>query len=91
MRNALHSKTREGLAVAFEDVWLDDDIRVVVLTHGLKLARFFLKSPEMAERATAFMEKRRPDFYQTSNRTQKTMNKTELWKKPLTKPKNDFF
>ena len=33
------------------------------ITHGLELSRFFIKSPEMVEGATAFMEKRKPDFY----------------------------
>ncbi len=33
------------------------------ITHGLELARFFLKSPQMVEGATAFKEKRKPDFW----------------------------
>lgn len=33
------------------------------ITHGLELARFFMKSPEMVEGATAFLEKRKPDFW----------------------------
>jgi 1,4-dihydroxy-2-naphthoyl-CoA synthase len=33
------------------------------ITHGLELSRFFIKSPEMIEGATAFLEKRKPDFW----------------------------
>jgi 1,4-dihydroxy-2-naphthoyl-CoA synthase len=33
------------------------------ITHGLELARFFMKAPEMVEGANAFLEKRRPDFW----------------------------
>src|SRR3972149_4599801 len=32
MRNALRSKTREELAIAIEDAWLDDDVGVIVIT-----------------------------------------------------------
>src|SRR4030065_27952 len=32
MRNALRSKTREELAIAIEDAWLDDDVGVLVIT-----------------------------------------------------------
>jgi 1,4-dihydroxy-2-naphthoyl-CoA synthase len=31
-RNALRSKTREELAIAFEDAWVDDEVGVIVLT-----------------------------------------------------------
>lgn len=33
------------------------------ITHGLELARYFMKAPEMVEGAQAFLEKRKPDFY----------------------------
>lgn len=39
------------------------DMAFPQITHGLELGRFFLKSPEMVEGATAFMEKRKPDFW----------------------------
>src|SRR3990172_3954352 len=32
MRNALRSKTREELAIAIEDAWVDDNIGVIVIT-----------------------------------------------------------
>ena len=39
------------------------DMAFPQITHGLELARFFLRAPEMVEGATAFIEKRKPDFY----------------------------
>jgi 1,4-dihydroxy-2-naphthoyl-CoA synthase len=32
VRNAVRSKTREELAIALEDAWLDDEVGVIVLT-----------------------------------------------------------
>jgi len=40
MRNALRSTTREELAIAIEDAWVDDDIGVIVVTAlGLQTPR----------------------------------------------------
>ncbi|HEX3034554.1 MAG TPA: enoyl-CoA hydratase-related protein [Thermodesulfobacteriota bacterium] len=39
------------------------DMAFPQITHGLELARFFMKAPEMVEGATAFLEKRKPDFW----------------------------
>jgi len=53
----------QSLRIAKFQINFASDMAFSQITHGLELARFFLKSPEMVEGATAFMEKRKPDFY----------------------------
>ena len=53
----------QSLRIAKFQINFASDTASPQITHGLELARFFLKSPEMVEGATAFMEKRKPDFY----------------------------
>jgi dihydroxynaphthoic acid synthetase len=53
----------QSLRIAKFQLNFASDMTFPQITHGLELARFFLKSPEMVEGATAFMEKRKPDFY----------------------------
>ncbi len=53
----------QSLRIAKFQLNFASDILSPQITQGLELARFFLKSPEMVEGATAFLEKRKPDFY----------------------------
>lgn len=53
----------QSLRIAKLSLNFASDTAFPQITHGLELARFFIKSPEMVEGATAFMEKRKPDFY----------------------------
>jgi dihydroxynaphthoic acid synthetase len=53
----------QSLRIAKFSLNFASDTAFPQITHGLELARFFIKSPEMVEGATAFMEKRKPDFY----------------------------
>lgn len=53
----------QSLRIAKFQLNYASDMAAPQITHGLELARFFMKAPEMVEGATAFMEKRKPDFY----------------------------
>ncbi|GBD40011.1 1,4-dihydroxy-2-naphthoyl-CoA synthase [bacterium HR37] len=53
----------QSLRIAKFQLNFVSDMAFPQITHGLELARFFFKSPEMIEGATAFLEKRKPDFY----------------------------
>ncbi len=53
----------QSLRIAKLQINYISDMANPQITHGLELARFFLKSPQMIEGATAFKEKRKPDFW----------------------------
>jgi 1,4-dihydroxy-2-naphthoyl-CoA synthase len=53
----------QSLRIAKLQINYISDMANPQITHGLELARFFLKSPQMMEGATAFKEKRKPDFW----------------------------
>jgi dihydroxynaphthoic acid synthetase len=53
----------QSLRIAKLQINFVSDMASPQITHGLELARFFLKSPQMIEGASAFLEKRKPDFY----------------------------
>jgi naphthoate synthase len=53
----------QSLRIAKFSLNFASDTAFPQITHGLELSRFFIKSPEMIEGATAFLEKRKPDFY----------------------------
>jgi dihydroxynaphthoic acid synthetase len=53
----------QSLRIAKTQINFSSDMSHPQITHGLELARFFLKSPQMVEGATAFLEKRKPDFW----------------------------
>jgi dihydroxynaphthoic acid synthetase len=59
----LLEKSRQSLRIAKLQINFVSDMAHPQITHGLELARFFLKAPEMVEGATAFLEKRKPDFW----------------------------
>lgn len=61
--NRLLEMSPQSLRIAKFQFNFASDMAFPQITHGLELARFFLKSPEMVEGATAFLEKRKPDFY----------------------------
>jgi dihydroxynaphthoic acid synthetase len=61
--NRLLEMSPQSLRIAKFQINFASDMAFPQITHGLELARFFLKSPEMVEGATAFLEKRKPDFY----------------------------
>ncbi|MGQ0793421.1 MAG: enoyl-CoA hydratase-related protein [Deltaproteobacteria bacterium] len=52
----------QSLRIAKTQINFASDVASPQITHGLELAKFFLKSPQMLEGATAFKEKRKPDF-----------------------------
>lgn len=60
---SLLQKSRQSLRIAKLQINFASDMAHPQITHGLELARFFMKAPEMVEGANAFMEKRRPDFW----------------------------
>jgi naphthoate synthase len=60
---SLLEKSRQSLRIAKLQINFISDMAYPQITHGLELARFFLKAPEMVEGATAFLEKRKPDFW----------------------------
>lgn len=53
----------QSLRIAKFQINFNSDIAHSQVSHGLELARFFMKAPEMVEGASAFMEKRKPDFW----------------------------
>jgi len=53
----------QSLRIAKFQINFASDMASPQITHGLELARFFLKSPQMVEGASAFLEKRKPDFW----------------------------
>jgi len=53
----------QSLRIAKFQINFASDMAHSQITHGLELARFFMKAPEMVEGATAFLEKRKPDFW----------------------------
>ncbi|MDA2918808.1 enoyl-CoA hydratase-related protein [Desulfobacterota bacterium AH_259_B03_O07] len=53
----------QSLRIAKFQINFASDMAHAQITHGLELARFFMKAPEMVEGATAFLEKRKPDFW----------------------------
>jgi dihydroxynaphthoic acid synthetase len=53
----------QSLRIAKLQINFVSDMAFPQITHGLELARFFLKAPEMVEGASAFLEKRKPDFW----------------------------
>lgn len=61
--DSLLQKSRQSLRIAKFQINFASDMAHPQITHGLELARFFMKAPEMVEGAKAFMEKRRPDFW----------------------------
>jgi naphthoate synthase len=60
---SLLQKSRQSLRIAKLQINYATDMAHPQITHGLELARFFMKAPEMVEGANAFMEKRKPDFW----------------------------
>lgn len=60
---SLLQKSRQSLRIAKLQINYASDMAHAQISHGLELARFFMKAPEMVEGANAFMEKRRPDFW----------------------------
>jgi naphthoate synthase len=60
---SLLEKSRQSLRIAKLQINFISDMAHPQITHGLELARYFLKAPEMVEGATAFLEKRKPDFW----------------------------
>ena len=60
---SLLQKSRQSLRIAKLQINFASDMANPQISHGLELARFFMKAPEMVEGANAFMEKRRPDFW----------------------------
>jgi len=59
----LLEKSRQSLRIAKFQINFASDMAQPQITHGLELARFFMKAPEMVEGAQAFLEKRKPDFW----------------------------
>lgn len=55
--------SRQSLRIAKLQINFASDMAHAQITHGLELARFFMKAPEMVEGAKAFLEKRKPDFW----------------------------
>ncbi len=55
--------SRQSLRIAKFQINFASDMAHPQITHGLELARFFMKAPEMVEGAKAFLEKRKPDFW----------------------------
>jgi dihydroxynaphthoic acid synthetase len=55
--------SRQSLRIAKFQINFVSDMAHAQITHGLELARFFMKAPEMVEGAKAFLEKRKPDFW----------------------------
>ncbi len=53
----------QSLRIAKSQINFISDMATPQITQGLELARFFLKSPQMVEGASAFLEKRKPDFW----------------------------
>lgn len=60
---SLLQKSPQSLRIAKFQINFASDMAHPQITHGLELARFFMKAPEMVEGANAFLEKRRPDFW----------------------------
>src|SRR3990167_4726213 len=60
---SLLEKSRQSLRIAKLQINFISDMAYPQITHGLELARYFMKAPEMVEGATAFLEKRKPDFW----------------------------
>lgn len=60
---SLLQKSRQSLRIAKFQINYASDMAHPQITHGLELARFFMKAPEMVEGAKAFLEKRKPDFW----------------------------
>ncbi|MEE9175717.1 MAG: enoyl-CoA hydratase-related protein [Thermodesulfobacteriota bacterium] len=60
---SLLQKSPQSLRIAKFQINFASDTAHPQITHGLELARFFMKSPEMVEGANAFLEKRKPDFW----------------------------
>lgn len=53
----------QSLRIAKLQINYNSDMSHSQVSHGLELARFFMKAPEMIEGASAFLEKRKPDFW----------------------------
>ena len=53
----------QSLRIAKLQINYHSDMSHSQVSHGLELARFFMKAPEMVEGASAFLEKRKPDFW----------------------------
>ncbi len=53
----------QSLRIAKLQINYNSDMSHSQVSHGLELARFFMKAPEMVEGASAFLEKRKPDFW----------------------------
>ncbi len=60
---SLLQKSPQSLRIAKLQINFASDMAHPQITHGLELARFFMKAPEMVEGANAFLEKRKPDFW----------------------------
>jgi len=60
---SLLQKSPQSLRIAKFQINFASDMAHPQITHGLELARFFMKAPEMVEGANAFLEKRKPDFW----------------------------
>ena len=53
----------QSLRIAKLQINYNSDMSHSQVSHGLELARFFMKAPEMVEGASAFLQKRKPDFW----------------------------
>jgi len=53
----------QSLRIAKLQINFNSDMSHSQVSHGLELARFFMKAPEMVEGASAFLQKRKPDFW----------------------------
>ncbi len=53
----------QSLRIAKLQINYNSDMSHSQVSHGLELARFFMTAPEMIEGASAFLEKRKPDFW----------------------------
>ncbi|MGB2693493.1 MAG: enoyl-CoA hydratase-related protein [Thermodesulfobacteriota bacterium] len=60
---SLLQKSPQSLRIAKFQINFASDQAHPQITHGLELARYFMKAPEMVEGANAFLEKRKPDFW----------------------------
>ena len=53
----------QSLRIAKLQINYNSDMSHSQVSHGLEIARFFMKAPEMVEGASAFLQKRKPDFW----------------------------
>ena len=68
---SLLQKSPQSLRIAKFQINFASDMAHPQITHGLELARFFMKAPEMVEGANAFLEKRNPVFKRRNNKNTK--------------------